>query len=324
MSLRKLKSLSPFQQRKAAAILGALVADAAVAPLHWIYDQGKVDGLIKAEGKAEFYPSSQCPYYTIPTGNNSTYGDQLYLTLKNIAENKGFDAKHLGDAIFKFFGPDTEYEHARTQSGSPVKGPWTNHCVKIMIANRENGMEPAAEKNSKDPDGLCKAVALAGLLGPDGKGALLERVRECVQTVQLNPVAVDFAAAGFEILEYVIRTGKVDFETAVLNPGDDVKDSISKARDCTDPHVNAAKAWGIACGYPASFVVGLHGIKCAENYVQAVREEIKVAGDTCSRVIFVASVCAARDGLNSIPDEWLEKYCKTEEVLGFIETVVQL
>lgn len=51
--------------------------------------QGKVEGLIKAEGRAEFYPTSQCPFYTIPTGDNSVYGDQLYVTLKNIAENKG-------------------------------------------------------------------------------------------------------------------------------------------------------------------------------------------------------------------------------------------
>lgn len=64
----------------------------AVAPLHWIYDQGKVASLIKEQGQVEFYPTSQCPYYTIATGNNSTYGDQLYVTLKNIAENKGTKA----------------------------------------------------------------------------------------------------------------------------------------------------------------------------------------------------------------------------------------
>lgn len=127
MSLQKLKSLNPFQQKKAAAILGALVADAAgllqtsshgqlleiclfvclflVAPLHWIYDkdnvsgQDKIAGLIEAEGRAEFYPTSHCPFYTIPTGDNSTYADQLYVTLKNIAENKGMLIRHSGLVI---------------------------------------------------------------------------------------------------------------------------------------------------------------------------------------------------------------------------------
>ena len=37
----------------------------------------------------EFYPKPECPFYTIPVGSNSAYGDQVYVTLKNVAENKG-------------------------------------------------------------------------------------------------------------------------------------------------------------------------------------------------------------------------------------------
>lgn len=91
----------------------------------------------------------------------------------------------MGDALFEFFGPGTVYEDARMQSGKPVKGPWTNHCVKIMIANRENEVTPAGEKNSKDPDGFCKTVALAGLLGEVENG-LDVKVCECVKTVQVR------------------------------------------------------------------------------------------------------------------------------------------
>ena len=58
--------------------------------LHWVYDQAKVAALsAKVENRPEFYPTSQCPFYTIETGNTSAYGDQLCVTLKNIAENKG-------------------------------------------------------------------------------------------------------------------------------------------------------------------------------------------------------------------------------------------
>jgi hypothetical protein len=87
----------------------------------------------------------------------------------------------LGDALFKEFGPGTVYEDARTQSNKPVQGPWTNHCLKIMIANRENGEVPGAEKNTKDPDGFCKTVALGGLNG----STPLDSVKECVRTVQV-------------------------------------------------------------------------------------------------------------------------------------------
>ena len=89
MSLARLRQLTEVQQRQAACMLGALVADSAgewgaltcdplppslpsppVAPLHWIYDQDKVAGLVAA-GTAEFSPTSHCPYYTIPAGEVS-------------------------------------------------------------------------------------------------------------------------------------------------------------------------------------------------------------------------------------------------------------
>lgn len=75
------------------------------------------------------------------------------------------------------------YEKARTSGGQPVKGPWTNHCVKIFVANRENEDKPEGDPNGKDPDGLCKAVAVTALLA--GKDGLMEKVKECVNTVQV-------------------------------------------------------------------------------------------------------------------------------------------
>ena len=62
-------------------------------PLHWIYDQNKVLQLTMEKGCVEFYPQSKCPFYTVESGSNSTYGDQLYVTLKSIAENKGTRVK---------------------------------------------------------------------------------------------------------------------------------------------------------------------------------------------------------------------------------------
>ncbi len=57
-------------------------------PLHWIYDQDKVKTLTSS-GPVEFYPSPQCPYYHVPTGVNSAYGSQLFVTLRDVAQNKG-------------------------------------------------------------------------------------------------------------------------------------------------------------------------------------------------------------------------------------------
>ncbi len=123
MSKAKLQQLSPVQQRKAAAILGALVADSAskeapshhyvhtpvitgyiftpppgpphyyltppaASPLHWIYDQEEVKR-ITSTGTIAFVPEPHCPYYHIPTGTNSAYGAQVFVTLREVATNKG-------------------------------------------------------------------------------------------------------------------------------------------------------------------------------------------------------------------------------------------
>ena len=42
------------------------------------------------------------------------------------------------------------------------------------------------------------------------------------------------------------------------------------------------------------------------------------AVDVCVRV------CVCRYGLGSIPEAWLDKYSRSEEVLGYIETLVSL
>ena len=100
----------------------------------------------------------------------------------------GFDADKLADAIFTHFGPGTVYEDARKQTSKPINGPWTNHNIKIFLANREKGASPAADSSSKDPDGLCKAVVVIGLLS--GKPELLDAVEKCVKTTQVSCVMI--------------------------------------------------------------------------------------------------------------------------------------
>ena len=68
-------------------------------------------------------------------------------------------------------------------TGKPINGPWTNHCLKIFIANRENGTTPEGDNGSKDPDGLCKAIGVVGLLS--GKDSLIDSVGQCIKVAQV-------------------------------------------------------------------------------------------------------------------------------------------
>ena len=62
-------------QKNRAILLGAVTADAAARPLHWIYDAQKLDKLTAGTTSPEFWPESESPFYNLPTGANSAYFD---------------------------------------------------------------------------------------------------------------------------------------------------------------------------------------------------------------------------------------------------------
>ena len=76
-------------QRIRGAILGAAVANAASRPLHWIYDREKIESLLKTGFQPEFWPTSESPFYTLPTGAHSSYFDTTVVMLRVLGENGG-------------------------------------------------------------------------------------------------------------------------------------------------------------------------------------------------------------------------------------------
>ncbi len=54
-----------------------------------MYDREKLVRLTEEKQCVVFYPQSMNPYYVVPTGSNSAYGDQVYVTLKSVVENGG-------------------------------------------------------------------------------------------------------------------------------------------------------------------------------------------------------------------------------------------
>jgi len=74
---------------------------------------------------------------------------------------------------------------------------------------------------------------------------------------------------------------------------------------------------------PFSFCGMIHGVAAAKDYPTAVRNSILAGGDSGSRSSFIGACVAAKSGLSSIPLEWILKLKRAEEILGYIEAVVQ-
>ena len=90
------KKLDSVAQRKISVVLGAAVADAAARPLHWVYDNAKLQSYIaNVKETPEFLYESKSPFYSLPTGENSCYWDIAEVSLKFAAENTTYSHKGL-------------------------------------------------------------------------------------------------------------------------------------------------------------------------------------------------------------------------------------
>ena len=70
--------------------LGATVADAAARPLHWVYNQKKLNSYIKGKKDFSFLKKNKSPFYNIKTGKVSGYneiGQVMFETLLESHEN---------------------------------------------------------------------------------------------------------------------------------------------------------------------------------------------------------------------------------------------
>ena len=86
-ALQRALGLPPAHQRAVAAIVGAAVADAAAAPLHWCYDPAKLKEEL-GDAPPAFAPP-QNPFYRVSPGSNSCYGDQLRCVARSLGRKDG-------------------------------------------------------------------------------------------------------------------------------------------------------------------------------------------------------------------------------------------
>jgi hypothetical protein len=101
-----------------AAILGTLVADASGMGLHWIYSQGKIASIVKAnDGRAEYLEPDEDNYRGVPAffahphrraGDASNYGEYIYILLRGVSAS-GFDAGAYIRVFQEYFGVGGEY-----------------------------------------------------------------------------------------------------------------------------------------------------------------------------------------------------------------------
>ena len=124
--------------------LGATVADAAARPLHWVYNQKKLEIFIKGKNDFTFLKKNKSPFYNIKTGKVSGYNDVGQVMLKTLLEGNKDIKKRFKINIIKNFGPGSiywknlklraKYRKVKDWRGI-IKGPWIHQNIIETINN---------------------------------------------------------------------------------------------------------------------------------------------------------------------------------------------
>jgi len=306
-------------KRRISSIIGAVVADAASLPLEWIYKDATMKEIV-GDKNPEFWPESKCPFYSLPTGNLSCYGDELVTCLASMAATGAAQPEKLQGAIVAKFGaPDSPYQIAlakRADKVYPVPGPWINGGMIKSLANMAAGTKPPGSQDCEDNDGL--AISLPTALATNCQEGLPLQVANLLTTC---PTAVRHLPLQLQILNNHLERVEKPIQSALTKMKDSVPEEVAGGEEvvaCVEGGASVAEAvakFGKACGLPGSFQGSLATLLVCDNFVTAVRSNILAGGDCNARALLIGSCLGARLGVEGIPMEWIEKVNGMEDIL---------
>lgn len=300
---------------KIAAILGALIGDAATLGLHWIYDPKRISEIEEQKGLVFLKPDAS-HYQKVKgyfahdgkeSGESSGYGEVCLLMLNHFVINGSYKRIMYQTEYRSFFGPGGVY---RGYIDSP-----TQEILQTLLPLDPEEFPVVSGAND---DQFLSLAALPAIVAfnIDPLEILLNRVEEIVRVTNNNDIAVAAAkcsaAALFEIL-----CGK-QIEEALNNSlqfaGNKLGLLLEEALAIqTLDSINVAERFGFACHVTEGLPVIFHIAKCAPDYRTAIETNIRTGGDSCGRAIMLGSFTAAHMAKQNetsfpVPLEWLVKY----------------
>jgi ADP-ribosylglycohydrolase len=295
-----------------AAVLGAIVADAASLGLHWLYDPARL-ALIAQRGPVAFLDPDPRNYEGVRgyfahggkhAGDLSGYGEAAALMLRHLAENGGrLDRLGYQQAWVKHFGP-----------GGPFVGyvdKPTRATLQKLLAIEKPEDWPA--RSGIDDDQLPALECVPALVAAHrGDGASLEAAIEtAVGITSDNPLAVDGALVLSRGLRALIEGAplRTALARAASSSGAVLRPLLDEALGMSPSDaVAAAQRFGPACHMHQGLPVAFHILANAKSYTGAVEASIVAAGDSCGRSLAVGSMAgAAFAAENGIPTSWLAR-----------------
>ncbi len=305
--------------------LGATVADAAARPLHWVYNQKKLNSYIRGKKDFSFLKKNKSPFYNIKTGKVSGYneiGQVMFKTLreghdnindrfkKNITKNFG-----PGSIYWKNLGLRSKYKKVKDWRGI-IKGPWIHQNVIETIKNIKLRKKITGGVKVNESDGFCASLPYF-LYGYDFKS-----LKKIISTVTISKTSHKYALAKFHIIDLALKGAQDPINEFVKKFRKNsyfkiiIDDIIKIKKIKLKSHSLIVKKLGMACSYPGTFNSSIHAILSSTNYKGAILKTIKAGGCNCSRANFIGAYFSALKGFNSIPKSWIKKTIPANNILN--------
>ncbi len=305
--------------------LGATVADAAARPLHWVYNQKKLNSFIKGKKDFSFLKKNKSPFYNIKTGKVSGYNEIGQVMFKTLLEGHENINERFKKNIQKNFGPGSDYwknlslrsKYKKVKDWRGIiKGPWIHQNVIETIKNIKLRKKLTGGAKVNESDGFCASLPFF-LYGFDFKN-----IEKIISTVTISKVSHKYALAKFHIINLALKGAKNPVNEFVKkfkkNPYFKIiiNDIIKIRRLKLKSHSSIVKKLGMACSYPGTFNSSIHAILSSTNYKRAILKTIKAGGCNCSRANFIGAYFSALKGFNSIPKSWIKKTIPAKKILN--------
>jgi len=307
----------PTHNRRVAAFVGGLVADAAAMPLHWIYDTAEIASILKAagrEGTPEFLSPSHAPFYNYPVGTVTPFGDQTVVYAEALATAGSVDPVAIAAAYEAYYTPPMN-------TSRPYKS-YYDHATKDFLANYAAGKRwPHTGGNDSETNAVAHVLPVAVMRA--GRPGFLRDAEAAIRIVQDNDDAVAFGLTFARILERVIlgdsvvtaiRSVAATLRNGTGNPNDGwLAHGLAKMDEWAPrPPVDVTSEVGQSCDFPYHAFTGPHLLLHyggSPTFEAAVRQTILLGGENANRGTFIAALLAAAAGSveAGVPKAWLAK-----------------
>ncbi len=281
---------------KSAALLGALVADAATLGVHWIYDPARIAQV--ADGNPAFVPIDGANFEGVPAyfahgarkdGDLSQYGEVLALAIRSIATAGDFDVSAYQEAFVAHFGAGGSYTGYIDR---PTRGALENIAA-----------DQRAPSGTDDDQHPALATLPAIIARYHGESALNAQAKAAMQVTNVNAAADHYAGIFIDLLVDILSGTPLQ---QALKGAATREPLLQAALDSEEASSTAyGEITGRACHLHQGMPLAFHILARTENYQSAVEANILAGGDNCGRSILIGSLAGAAYGLSDIPLEWI-------------------